>query len=69
MTILKNVIAHSTVFLFFRQDVCEGAWFPGMKIKYPLIAYSKMENGSYVTWSDTPNVGFADTLVVSTINL
>ena len=40
---------------------------PGKKIVY--IAYSKHLNGSATLWPDKENVGFADSLVISTINL
>ena len=58
-----------TIFIFLRPDVCVGDIFPGMKVVYPLIAYSKKPDGSAAVWSNSAETGFADTLIVSTINL
>ena len=55
-----------------RFDARESAWFPGMKIRYPLIAYSKIpstDSPSYAVWASTADVGFADTLNVSVLNV
>ena len=66
--LISYLLTHLLLFVT-RMDGCVPDWFPGQKVVFPLIAYSKMSNGSYVTWSDFDNVGFADTLIVSTINL
>ena len=66
---LTIIFMNITFINSLRNDQCNPDWFPGKKLVYPMIAYSKKADGSHTKWSDSPNVGFADTLMVSTINI